>query len=453
MNMFNHIQHICFLGIGGIGMSALARYFLRRGAAVCGYDRTRSDLTEALQKEGAHVFYEDDPAMIPEGIDLGIYTPAIRKDNNCLSHMARHGIPVMKRAEVLGLLSRERPAIAIAGTHGKTTISCMLAHIMRQAGISTEAILGGITVHDNTNYLWAADAAWLITEADEYDRSFLHLHPFMAAITAIDADHLDVYGTGDALFESFAAFSQNIRQQGRLLIKAGLPHMGYSGTTLTYHMDRQADYMAKSFSMEASECYLSVAGSLRLPPTRLGMPGRHNAENALAAAALAHLAGVSPAAISAGLTSFKGVKRRFEVCFRSEQQVYIDDYAHHPAEIQACVEAARELFPDRKITGVFQPHLYSRTRDLAEGFASSLALLDALVMLDIYPAREEPIAGITAQWLLDRVPITNKQMETTDSVVDMVTRLEPGVLITMGAGSIDRLVGPIVEQFETRYTC
>ena len=451
--MFNNIRHICFLGIGGIGMSALARYFHARGMQVCGYDRTESAITRALIREGMQVLYTDAPSLLPSGIDLVIYTPAIGQTNRCLQQLSSTSLPVMKRAEVLGLISRQQPTIAVAGTHGKTTISCMLAHVMRQAGIRTEAILGGISANDNTNYLRADDAAWLVTEADEYDRSFLHLHPVMAAITAIDTDHLDIYGTNDALLESFAAFSKNISQHGHLLIKEGTPHQEYAGTTLTYHMNKHADYRAKNFFIQAGECYLSVTGKLELPSTKLGLPGKHNAENALAAAALAHLAGVNTKAISEGLSSFKGVKRRFEVCFQNDHMVYIDDYAHHPAEIQACIEAARELFPDKQITGIFQPHLYSRTRDLAEGFASSLALLDNLIMLDIYPAREEPIDGITAQWLLDQVPMTQKKLRPKESVDDEVAQLHPGVLITMGAGNIDTLVNAIVEQLETRYKC
>lgn len=450
--MFNHIQHICFLGIGGIGMSALARYYLRRGAAVCGYDRTRSDLTEALQKEGAHVFYEDDPAMIPDGIDLSIYTPAIRKDNICLTHLMQKGIPVMKRAEVLGMITRGIRTIAVAGTHGKTTISCMLAHIMRQAGTPIEALLGGIAANYDTNYLGSEAPEWMVVEADEYDRSFLQLHPDLALITSIDADHLDIYHSTAELKASFRAFANNIKTGGTLLIKEGIEiQPAYQGRQYTYHTDRKADYYTEQYYVSGGNYHGSFAGRLMMSDTILGLPGKHNMENALAAAALAQMAGIQASDIQRGLTSFRGVRRRFEICYRSREVTYIDDYAHHPAEIEACILAARELFPGKRICGVFQPHLYTRTRDLASGFGRSLSMLDDLFMLDIYPAREEPIEGITANWLLSHVPIPRKEWISKDRLTKRINELETDVLITMGAGDIDRMVRPIVEMLKKKY--
>jgi len=483
-------KNIFFLGIGGIGMSALARYFYRRGAVVWGYDRVESDITRSLQAEGMGVFYDDDPLLLPAGIELVIYTPAIPVSSRCMAHLAAMGLPLRKRAEVLGMICRKAPTIAVAGTHGKTTVCCMLAHIMVQAGLPVEAILGGVATNYNSNYIGCDDPAWMVVEADEYDRSFLHLRPAIALITAIDADHLDIYGTDEKMKESFHAFVNNIDPRGTLLLRAGLDRPPFAGLTLTYggggasdnhvgsyggggasddHVGNYggggasddhvgsygggdvADYHVASYHVAGGHARVSFAGRLELPETVLGLPGRHNMENALAAAALASLAGVSPGAIGKGLESFLGVKRRFELCFQSTGMVYIDDYAHHPAEIAACIGAARELYPGKSICGVFQPHLYSRTRDLAAGFARSLALLDELIMLDIYPAREEPIEGITAAWLMESIAIPRKRMASKETLLPLLDRLEADVLITMGAGDIDRLAAPIINLLKEKY--
>lgn len=432
-------------------MSALARYFHQRGVKVCGYDRSESPLTRALVAEGMQVFYDDDPMRIPDDIDLAVYTAAIKADNHCFANLSAGNIPMMKRAAVLGLITRDKPTIAIGGTHGKTTTGCMLSHIMMQAGIPFEALLGGTPVNYHSNYIAAASSGWMVVEADEYDRSFLHLHPDIALITSADSDHLDIYGTAAEMEASFSAFANNIKTDGMLLIRKDVSHkVAYAGERLTYHTDMEADYMLASCHVSRDGFMAAFRGRLVMEETLIGLPGRHNTENALAAAALAQMAGAATDDIRKGLSTFAGVKRRFETCFRSEDMVYIDDYAHHPAELSACIRAARELFPGKKITGVFQPHLYSRTKDLYTGFAESLSALDELFLLEIYPAREEAIEGITAQWLLEGVGLRQKKLVSKEALMERLERLQTDVLITMGAGDIDRLVEPIVQLLKNR---
>ncbi len=441
----NRLHNIFFLGIGGIGMSALARYFNARGVNVSGYDRTPSPVTEALQNEGINVWFDEQASVLPSQIDLAVYTPAIPKNSFLLTSLCAKSVPVIKRAELLGLISGQLPTIAIAGTHGKTTISTMVAHILKTAGIKTMAFLGGISTNYQTNYLDDENPRWMVVEADEFDRSFLSLRPAMALISSTDADHLDIYGTEEALQNSFAEFAARINPDGTLVIKKGL-HAGqaFKGRTLTYYTGENADFMSKNTEVKNGQYFTAIDGLLQTSQFALGMPGRHNLENALGAAAIAWSVGIAPEVVARALSTFKGVKRRFETCHQGPKTVFIDDYAHHPEEIRACIGAARELFPGREITAVFQPHLYSRTRDLAKQFAESLALADRLLLLDIYPARELPIEGITSAMLLEKIELPQKKLLKKEEIISELETHPPEVLLTMGAGDIDRLVPEIV---------
>jgi UDP-N-acetylmuramate--alanine ligase len=447
----NQIRSIYFLGIGGIGMSALARYFHSRGVRVYGYDKTPSSLTNSLQQEGIVVQFDEDISKLPDNIEFVVYTPAIPVNNLIFTHLANSTIPIKKRAEVLGIIGSEMPTIAVAGTHGKTTICSMLAHIFMTANMPFIGLLGGIATNYNTNYLQIPGARWLLVEADEYDRSFLHLNPDIAVITSIDADHLDIYETENKLRNSFAEFAGKIKTKGVLLVKEGvdIPEVHHA-RQYTYNLNKKCDFYASEYHLRDGRYSVSIAGCLHLKDVVLGLPGQHNVENAIAAAALANFAGVDVEDIQRGLNSFIGVKRRFEICFSHPDTTYIDDYAHHPEELNACIKAAKEMYPGKTITGIFQPHLFSRTRDLASGFAKSLSLLNELILLDIYPAREEPIPGIDAAWLLEKVPLKNKTLVSKEQLVELLKQKDIEILITMGAGDIDTLVAPIREMLEKR---
>ncbi len=447
----NRIQSIYFLGIGGIGMSALARHFNGRGVFVCGYDKTPSALTEALINEGMSISYSDDPSTLECLPGLVVYTPAIPADSRLMQKLRDTNTPIMKRSEVLGMLSRETPTIAVAGTHGKTTVCAMLTHIMQVAGVPVLSFMGGISSNYNTNYIGSSNATWLIAEADEYDRSFLQLAPSIALITAIDSDHLDVYGNWDMINESFTRFAALAGDKGTLIIKKGID-IACSKTTKTfdYCLTAPADYHLDNIELIQGRYHASMRGMISLDGVTLMHPGRHNLENALAATALAHRAGVSSSYIRKALNSFTGVKRRFEIITDTGHCAYVDDYAHHPEEIAACINTARELWPGKRITGIFQPHLYSRTRDLADQFASSLSMLDELMLLDIYPAREKPIAGVTAQMLLKKIKIPAAAHYSKEQVLQQLNKNRPEVLITMGAGDIDRLANEIKKLFNNK---
>jgi UDP-N-acetylmuramate--alanine ligase len=458
----NRIERIFFLGIGGIGMSAMARYFHERGVQVSGYDKTPSPITQGLAEEGIRIGFGDDFRLVPQNTQLCIYTPAIPADLSLIRHIREAGIPLVKRAEILGMMSAHMPCVAVAGTHGKTSICHMLAHILKTAGVPSLALLGGISANYNTNYLGDQDPRWLIAEADEFDRSFLHLRPELAVITSMDADHLDIYGSKENLVESFSSFAGNITEGGTLLVKEGLVREGLDSKqtlqektsreihALDYGIGRTADYQAENIRIWDGRYVADFAGLLRMDEAVIGTPGRHNVENALAAAALAQKIGVDEHMIRKGLASCKGVKRRFEILHQSSQSVYIDDYAHHPSELTACIQTARELFPGKNITGVFQPHLFSRTRDLASAFAQSLSLLDDIILLDIYPAREEPLPGVTAHTILDQIPSVRKKLTGREKLLEELEKDNSGVLITMGAGDIDRLAIPIKEMLIRR---
>jgi UDP-N-acetylmuramate--alanine ligase len=443
------IAKIYFVGIGGIGMSALARYFHRQGAEVHGYDKTETTLTRTLVEEGMLIHYEEDLDKIPEGVDLVVYTPAVPAEHRELEYFRSHHFPVKKRAEVLGLISRDRKTVAIAGTHGKTTTSSMLTYLLRSGGIDCTAFLGGIARNFDSNVV-TGDSEWVVVEADEYDRSFLHLSPDIAVILSMEPDHLDIYGDAESILETgFKAFAGKRKPGGELLVNHRIAEH-FSGWTAVedYGLEagrHRADHIRVEDGFFVFD-YHSPEQSME--QLQLAMPGRHNVENATAAVAVALKLGIKPPDIRKGLATFQGIKRRFEVVYRDAARVYIDDYAHHPSELKAAIGAARELFPERRITGVFQPHLYSRTRDFAEGFAGALDQLDEIILLDIYPAREKPIPGVTARIIYERMCNPNRMMTEKEELIAVLKERKPEVLLTLGAGDIDTCVQPIAELME-----
>ena len=454
---------VYFLGIGGIGMSALARYFAARGSIVSGYDRTPTSLTAQLQEEGMAIHFEEDPAKLPEDPGLVVYTPAVPASHQEVIHLKERGIELKKRAEVLGMIASRYRTIAVAGTHGKTTTTTLIAHILRTAGVPSLAFLGGISRNYGTNFLDLASVtgshdddhpefAFCIVEADEYDKSFLQLTPYIAIITSVDPDHLDIYGNQDDLRRTFEAFTGKIVAGGSLVMRQGTPitpHAGNGIRVFDYSVPGPTAFHARNIRV-IDDLYhfdfVHPAGVME--DLVLGVPGRFNLENAIAALTAGYLAGVDEQPMRLALATYQGVNRRFEFRVRLPHSVYIDDYAHHPEELKACIGAARELYPNRRITGVFQPHLYSRTRDLADDFARSLERLDELILLDIYPARELPIEGVSSQMLLDKVNIRAKTLVRKDELVAAIEKMRPEVLLTMGAGDIDLFAGPLAEVME-----
>jgi UDP-N-acetylmuramate--alanine ligase len=447
-------EHIIyFLGIGGIGMSALARYFLAKGYQVHGYDRTTTALTSNLENEGMMIHYHEDPELIPVETGLVIYTPAIPASNIELQYLLKSGVRMMKRAEVLGMLSSEYQTIACAGTHGKTTTSSMVSYLMEQSHVGCQAFLGGISRNFDSNLMISETSPFMVVEADEYDRSFLHLHPYIAIITSIDSDHLDIYNNIASVHEAFSSFTGNIVSTGTLIIKNGLdlPLQTPEGCVVyRYAVNNAADFYASNLNLENNLYHFDFNyPNGKINNLVLGIPGLYNVENAVAALAAALLAGVTPEELSHGLATFKGVKRRFDIRLNEPGFVYIDDYAHHPEEIKACISSAKAMFPDRKITGIFQPHLFSRTRDFAAEFASSLSMLDEVLILPIYPARELPIPDIDSQMLLSLMVHEDKHLVEKADIPGYFTGKHTEVLITMGAGDIDTLVEPIENFFRT----
>jgi UDP-N-acetylmuramate--alanine ligase len=439
-----HTNTIYMIGIGGIGMSALARYFLSLGKEVSGYDRSPTPLTAALEGEGINIHYMDDPAYIPCDAGLVIYTPAIPPDNKELLYCREHGFALMKRAEVLGEIAAGYKTIAVAGTHGKTSITSMITHIMHHGGVAVTALLGGIMQDYDTNFIGTANSRYLVAEADEYDRSFLKLSPSIAVISSMAADHLDIYGSVEEMMLSFGEFTKKIRPGGTLIIHERIAgRLSLPEGTIIYGENKGARLKISDIRIEGHHYLFTLKSENGPISIRMKVPGRHNIENAAAAAAACMKAGMGPEAVKAGLETYPGVKRRFEFVRETEETIFIDDYAHHPDEIKACINTARELFPGKKITGVFQPHLYSRTRDLAMDFALSLSLLDELILLDIYPAREKPIEGVNAGMLLQMTALKEKSLVPKQDLVTTILQKRPEVLITMGAGDIDQLVKPI----------
>ncbi|WP_316743549.1 UDP-N-acetylmuramate--L-alanine ligase [Pedobacter antarcticus] len=444
------IKRVYFMGAGGIGMSALARYFKNRGCAVYGYDKTRTTLTIALETEGILLNYNDDLTALPEGIEepaedlLIVYTPAIPKNSVLLNFFKDRGFDLQKRSQVLGLISKGQFCIAVAGTHGKTTTSSVIAHILTDSGFGCTAFLGGIATNYQTNFLLGNNHV-VVVEADEYDRSFLTLHPDIAVITSMDADHLDIYGDAAQLHESFYLFAGQLKEKGQLYYREGLPLSNGE----TYAASETADICAKNIRVENGRFVFDYQqGDFRIDQIEIQLPGRHNVENITASIAVALKLGISPELVKQALRNFKGVKRRFETIIRTESHVYIDDYAHHPEELRACFHAVRELYPGQKLTVVFQPHLFTRTRDFAAGFAEVLSSVDELLLLDIYPARELPLEGINSAYLLDKITLENSAVYTMAEVLDYVGNEKPALLLTVGAGNIDTLVQPLKDIME-----
>jgi UDP-N-acetylmuramate--alanine ligase len=441
--------HIYFIGIGGIGMSAIARYYNFKGLKVSGYDKTPSELTAALEAEGIEIHYEDNTDFVPKDIDstLVVYTPAIPKDMGELVYVQEKGYRVIKRSKMLGEIAQGQRCLAVAGTHGKTTTSTLLAHILQDSGEGCSAFLGGISKNHDTNLLVSRNET-IVAEADEFDRSFLQLYPEIAVITSMDADHLDIYSDISNMHEAFKAFASQV--SGTVIKKHGLP-VGSEDTKaklLSYsYDDPAADFHASDISVD--ECgYFTF--DLNWPEgvirgCKVGIPGWVNVENAVAASAIALTYGLAPEKVKAALATFAGVKRRFDIHVNRPQCAYIDDYAHHPKEIAAAISSIRNIFPGRRLTAVFQPHLYTRTRDFADEFAEALSKVDKLILLDIYPAREEPIPGVTSQIIFDNVTAPEKILITKEELMDCLRGEQIDTLVTFGAGNIDRYIKPITE--------
>ncbi len=451
------LENIFFLGIGGIGMSALAHFFLQQGKKVSGYDLTPSLITQELSEAGAHIIYEDTPSLLPEVMDLVVYTPAVPKSSALYQTLHAQELRIMKRSEILGLICSQFPTIAVAGTHGKTTTTALTAHLLKEEAVM--AFVGGVMKENNANYLMKEQIETVIVEADEFDRSFLTLFPKTAIVTCIEADHLDIYQTEHFLKESFQQFVSQINEAGQLVI---LEHFaGQIETTPTVMVYRYGFSDAAHFQISEVKTHLTqsrftltvrnidmeIVGTYQ--NITLGMAGMHNILNAVAALAAASLHCQLPIEeLYPKLESFQGIKRRFDVKIEREDFVYIDDYAHHPTEIEQCVQSVQQIFPEKKITAIFQPHLYTRTRDFAEEFAEALALLDEVILLDIYPARELPIEDVNSEMLLELLPEMDKKLLTTEAIIPHLQTQKPQVLLTLGAGNIDLLVPQIVKCFE-----
>lgn len=449
---------IYFIGIGGIGMSNLARYFIQQGKSVAGYDRMETPLTKALVAEGAKVHYEDYVRLVPaEFLDkektLVVYTPAVPASHSELQFFRQSGFTIMKRAQLLGEVTKTSDAVCVAGTHGKTTVSSMTAHLLRQSGVDCNAFLGGILKNYGTNLLLSDKSRITVAEADEYDRSFHWLQPWIAVITSADPDHLDIYGTPEAYRESFEHFTSLIRKNGYLILKKDAPLTPRTDATVTVftYSESEGDFHAENIRIGNGEITFDfVSPNSRITGIQLGVPVKVNIENAVAAIAAAVLSGVNPDEVRAAMKTFGGAKRRFDFQLKTPNLVFIDDYAHHPQELTASIRSIRQLYPDRKVTGVFQPHLYTRTRDFADDFAQSLSLLDDVILLDIYPAREEPIPGITSGVIFDRITSKEKVLLKKAELLDFLENKELDVLVTLGAGDIEHLLPAIKQLLEKK---
>ena len=439
----NQIHNVYFIGIGGIGMSALARYFKSIGKNVAGYDRTSTHLTDELKKSGIRVHFEDSVQLIDlpflnKDNTLVVVTPAVPKDHLEWNYFIKNGFVVKKRAEVLGIITKGTFCFAVAGTHGKTTTSSILGHILFESGVDVTAFLGGIVENYNSNIIGEGKTV-TVAEADEFDRSFLHLYPDVACVTSMDADHLDIYGDTASIEASFTEFADKIEDKNNLFVTKGLPLKG-----ITVGVENGSDYNAVNIRIvEGWYVFDAETPDGKINDIKFALPGRHNLTNALLAMAMAKSYGVETDDIKSALESFKGVKRRFSYQIKTPQMVYIDDYAHHPTEIDAVYQAVSELYPEEKVVAIFQPHLYSRTRDFADGFAKSLSKFDSIVLLDIYPARELPIEGVTSKCLLEKIDNPNKKLISKTDIIPFLKRSDASVFITIGAGDIGEMTDEI----------
>ncbi len=448
------MKNVYFIGIGGIGMSALARYYKFKGFEVAGYDRTPSELTAQLEKEGISVHYEDRPDLIPVDKDntLVVYTPAVPSDLGEMRKVTEEGYAVLKRSRTLGEITRGQRCIAVSGTHGKTTTSTLIAHILTETGEGCSAFLGGISRNYGTNLLMSKNET-VVAEADEFDRSFLQLFPEIAIVTAVDADHLDIYGDYAHVVEAFKTFVSQV--SGTVIAKKGTPISAEDtkARLLSYHYtDTEADFCAlnpKADGLGLFHYDLKWPGGI-IKDIKVGAPGWVNAENSVAAAAACLVYGLEPEAVKAAIGTFEGVKRRLELHVNSPSLSYIDDYAHHPKELKSAISSIRDIFPGRKLTGIFQPHLFTRTRDFAEEFADALSGVDKLILLDIYPAREEPIPGVTSEIIFKDVTAPEKVLIKKEELMDYLSEEPLDVLATFGAGNIDRFVEPITKMLKER---
>lgn len=449
MNL-NQIHNVYFIGIGGIGMSALARHFKTIGKNVSGYDKTQTELTKTLENLGIQVHYEDNIDNIPAGFQqsntLVVVTPAVPKNHTEWNYFLQHNFEIKKRAEVLGIITKDTFCFAVAGTHGKTTTSSILAHILFQSGVDVTSFLGGILENYNSNLVGNGKTVTVV-EADEFDRSFLHLHPDIACITSMDADHLDIYGDSASIESSFVEFANKIEDKTKLFITNLLPLDG-----VIVAVNETASFEAFNIRIENSQYVFDVkTPSEIIKNIHFGLPGKHNLSNALMALAMAKTYGVSNDAICGALASFKGIKRRFSYQIKNNDLVYIDDYAHHPTEIDAVHQAVRDLYPGQKVLAVFQPHLFSRTNDFVDNFAKSLSQFDEVLLLDIYPARELPMPGVTSEWLLGKMSNDHKKLVEKAAVIPEILKSDATVFVTIGAGDIGEMVQPIKEALNEKY--
>lgn len=443
------VNRIYFIGIGGIGMSALARYFHQRGVLVSGYDKTETTLTEQLRAEGMDVHFMASADLIPDDVDLAVFTPAVPADHPAFAHFRNTGTPLMKRAELLGWISKNARCIAVAGTHGKTTTTTILAHMLRQAGVDCSAFLGGISGNYGTNYLLGA-SDWTVVEADEYDRSFLHLHPTILVVNALDPDHLDIYSSTEDMLQTYYQLLRQVRPEGHILLRAGLEIpaeiVAEIPAKILYFGEGKADVQIQNINQEGDRMHFDLAmDNQHHHQIAFSLPGTYNAFNASAAFATGLIMDLDPDLLRQAMASFKGVCRRFDIHVDTETVAYVDDYAHHPVELQGLAQAVRSRFPGRKITAIFQPHLFSRTRDFADEFAAALDLFDVPWVMDIYPARELPIPGVHADMLLDRMANPNKRYVPGLHLLEAIRQARPDVLVTAGAGDIDRMIPEIIQ--------
>lgn len=462
MNM--EFDNIYLVGIGGIGMSAIARWFNTQGLTVAGYDKTQTTLTNTLEQEGIAIHFNDDVSLIPKSFiankdkTLVVFTPAIPDQHKELNWLKAEGFNIMKRSEVLGLITQDNFTIAVAGTHGKTTTSSMIAHILKSANQNFVAFLGGVTANYGSNLIInhnPDEDLVVVVEADEYDRSFLRLSPDIAVVTSVEADHLDIYGSAEAIEKAFAEFIEKLKEEGVLFVQNGvtsdvLVQVQEGVEVRPYGIDEGA-FRAEGLTIKEGKSHFDIVvddDANEVCDFTLSVPGRHNAENATAAIAVCLSLGLEPEEIQKGISTFKGVKRRFEYIHQSDGVVYIDDYAHHPTEVESFLSGVKELYPDKKLTVIFQPHLFTRTRDFAEGFAKSLSLADELLLLNIYPARELPIEGVTASLILDQVTIEQKEIVADDQLINRLKNGSQEIIVTVGAGNIDRFVDQIKAYLE-----